>query len=87
MHTNETLNFEIDLTRLGNYDNVIASLTLSTITIIQNENEKMIFCSIILINMSQIFRWIADVIFLKFSTVQFLIRLHNDKKNKKELIF
>ena len=56
MHTNETLNFEIDLTRLGNYDNVIASLTLSTITIIQNENEKMIFCSIILINMPQNFR-------------------------------
>ena len=57
MHTNETLNFEIDLTRLGNYDNVIASLTLSTITIIQNENEKMIFCSIILINMPQNFRY------------------------------
>ena len=75
MHTNETLNFEIDLTRLGNYDNVIASLTLSTITIIQNENEKLIFCRI------------ADVIFVKYSTVPFLIRLQNDKKNKKELIF
>ena len=63
MHTNETLNFEIDLTRLGNYDNVIASLTLSTITIIQNENEKMIFCSIILINMSQIFRYILKIFY------------------------
>ena len=86
MHTNETLNFEIDLTRLGNYDNVIASLTLSTITIIQNENEKLIFCRIILINMSKKFRY-ADVIFVKCSTVPFLIRLQNDKKNKKELIF
>ena len=57
MHTNETLNFEIDLTRLGNYDNVIASLTLSTITIIQNENEKLIFCRIILINMFKKFRY------------------------------
>ena len=78
MHTNETLNFEIDLTRLGNYDNVIASLTLSTITIIQNENEKLIFCRIILINTSKI---------SLCSTVSFLIRLQNDKKNKKELIF